>query len=244
MFLSKLPVNTLSRHFRRDVANVHDMHRTVMRAFPDTEQTPARREHGVLWRLDRAAEGYVLYVQSRTRPDWDGLPENYLCERGKVRGLQPVLQAVRPGAAFRFRIVANPTRRLHPNNDQRNDGTRRHNRRVPLQRPEEQLSWLARQAEQRGFVLPAGRTGEPDVAATPLPDLSGRQQDDTGEAKARRNKITVAPVRFDGRLVVTDPDQLVQAIIDGVGPAKAYGCGLLSLAPEGNGAASCGPESG
>lgn len=232
MFLSKLPVNTASRQFRRDVANVHDMHRTVMTAFPDTDQPSARSGHGVLWRLDDTAEGYVLYVQSRTRPDWDALPENYLCERGKVRCLQPVLQAVRPGTPFRFRMVANPTRRLHPNNDTRSDGTRKHNRRVPLHRPDEQLSWLARQAEQRGFVLPAGSTGDPDVAATPLPDLSGRQQETTGGAKSRRNKITVAPVQFDGRLVVTDAEQLVQAITDGIGPAKAYGCGLLSLASE------------
>ncbi|MHA6798920.1 type I-E CRISPR-associated protein Cas6/Cse3/CasE [Bounagaea algeriensis] len=238
MFLSKLPVNTASRNFRRDVANVHDMHRTVMTAFPDTDQSSARSEHGVLWRLDGTAEGYVLYVQSRTRPNWDALPENYLRERGKVRCLQPVLQAVRPGAAFRFRMVANPTRRLHPNNDQRNDGTRRHNRRVPLQHPEEQLSWLARQAEQRGFVLLAASTGDPDGAATPLPELNGRQQEAAREAKGRRNKITAAPVRFDGRLVVTDPDQLVRAITDGIGPAKAYGCGLMSLAPVTSGAES------
>ncbi|SFT37096.1 CRISPR system Cascade subunit CasE [Actinopolyspora lacussalsi subsp. righensis] len=239
MFLSKLPVNVVSRKFRRDIANVHDMHRTVMDAFPSTDQSAARSEHGVLWRLDRTTQGYVLYVQSRIQPNWDRLPENYLSERGKVRCLQPVLQAIRAGTAFRFRIVANPTRRLKPQNDHRNDGNRRHNRRVPLHRPGEQTSWLVRQAEQRGFVLPAASTGEPDVTATPLPDLSGRQKDTPeGMQSPRHNKITIAPVRFDGRLVVTDPDQLVQTISDGIGPAKAYGCGLMSLAPVGNGAGS------
>ncbi|ASU79063.1 type I-E CRISPR-associated protein Cas6/Cse3/CasE [Actinopolyspora erythraea] len=235
MFLSKLPVNVVSRKFRRDIANVHEMHRTVMAAFPDIERSTARSEHGVLWRLDRTAQGYVLYVQSRTQPTWDRLPENYLCDRGKVRSLQPVLRAVRAGTTFRFRIVANPTRRLKPQNDHRNDGNRRHNRRVPLHRPDERTSWLVRQAEQRGFVLPTASTGEPDVTATPLPELSGRQQDSTeGTASPRHNKITIAPVRFDGRLVVTDPEELSRAIQDGIGPAKAYGCGLLSLAPAGN----------
>ena len=36
---------------------------------------------------------------------------------------------------------------------------------------------------------------------------------------------------FDGVLVCTDPDRLRDATIEGLGPAKAFGFGLLSLAP-------------
>ncbi len=34
----------------------------------------------------------------------------------------------------------------------------------------------------------------------------------------------------DGLLDVTDPDVLRQALIEGLGHGKAYGCGLLTLA--------------
>lgn len=38
-------------------------------------------------------------------------------------------------------------------------------------------------------------------------------------------------VQFDGVLVVTDPDKLREAVRNGIGPQKAFGFGLLSLAP-------------
>ncbi|MEM0963873.1 MAG: type I-E CRISPR-associated protein Cas6/Cse3/CasE, partial [Bacteroidota bacterium] len=37
-------------------------------------------------------------------------------------------------------------------------------------------------------------------------------------------------VRFDGELRVIDPDRLAVAVASGIGPAKAFGFGLLSLA--------------
>jgi CRISPR system Cascade subunit CasE len=36
---------------------------------------------------------------------------------------------------------------------------------------------------------------------------------------------------YDGILTVTDPALLRRALCHGVGRAKAYGCGLLTLAP-------------
>jgi CRISPR system Cascade subunit CasE len=36
---------------------------------------------------------------------------------------------------------------------------------------------------------------------------------------------------FEGRLLITDPDALRAALVTGIGPAKGYGCGLLTLAP-------------
>jgi CRISPR system Cascade subunit CasE len=36
---------------------------------------------------------------------------------------------------------------------------------------------------------------------------------------------------IDGYLRVTDPIKLAQAIREGIGREKAYGCGLLSLLP-------------
>jgi CRISPR-associated protein Cas6/Cse3/CasE subtype I-E len=41
----------------------------------------------------------------------------------------------------------------------------------------------------------------------------------------------LSAVQFDGVLVVTDPDKLSVAVRNGIGPQKAFGFGLLSLAP-------------
>lgn len=39
--------------------------------------------------------------------------------------------------------------------------------------------------------------------------------------------IELATVDFEGTLEVTDPACLLDALIHGVGPAKAFGCGLM-----------------
>ncbi|MEU7482087.1 type I-E CRISPR-associated protein Cas6/Cse3/CasE [Lentzea sp. NPDC042327] len=36
---------------------------------------------------------------------------------------------------------------------------------------------------------------------------------------------------FEGRLEITDPDALRHSLTHGIGHGKAYGCGLLTLAP-------------
>ena len=46
-------------------------------------------------------------------------------------------------------------------------------------------------------------------------------------------KSAVWMVQFDGHAVLTDPALTEQALKVGIGRAKAYGCGLLSLAPLG-----------
>jgi CRISPR system Cascade subunit CasE len=43
--------------------------------------------------------------------------------------------------------------------------------------------------------------------------------------------ITLAGARFDGLLQVVDPTLFRAALATGIGPAKAYGFGLLSIAP-------------
>ncbi|MGW4475941.1 type I-E CRISPR-associated protein Cas6/Cse3/CasE [Nonomuraea sp. NPDC004354] len=228
MFLSKLSIDPTSRHFRRDYADIHQMHRTVMSAFPDLNgDIAARQAHGVLWRLDIHDRGFLLYVQSQTEPDWSSLPEHYLTQRHQVRDLQPLLEAITGGRKFAFRLVANPTRAV-PRTDkeqlQRAEaGKRRQPRRVTLHTPQSQIDWLVRQGERHGFVIPAGRNGQPDVAPYPPFRTHGRARTDA--------PITIDHVRYDGHLIITNPTQFATVVHEGIGRAKAYGCGLISLAP-------------
>lgn len=45
-----------------------------------------------------------------------------------------------------------------------------------------------------------------------------------------RGKSALWTVRYDGRARIDDADATVQALVQGIGRAKAYGCGLLSIA--------------
>jgi CRISPR system Cascade subunit CasE len=44
-------------------------------------------------------------------------------------------------------------------------------------------------------------------------------------------RVSLVTATYEGRLRVTDVDVLRERLLGGVGPAKAYGCGLLTLAP-------------
>ncbi|WP_410655234.1 type I-E CRISPR-associated protein Cas6/Cse3/CasE [Amycolatopsis sp. lyj-112] len=212
MFLSKLTIDIRSRSFRRDYANVHDMHRTLMSVYPEVPSTTDKRQaHGVLWRLDSNHGGFTQYVQSHAEPDWTKLPAGHLAAPPEVRPLRPVLDAITPGRKLVFRLVANPTKC---------DGKTR--KRIPLRQPVDQLNWLIRKGEPHGFVIPAASDGHPDLAATPTATITGQ--------KTKSGKITIEPVRFDGHLVIIDPAAFSDAFVTGIGRAKAYGCGLLSLA--------------
>ncbi|GAA0514017.1 hypothetical protein GCM10011581_36950 [Saccharopolyspora subtropica] len=98
---------------------------------------------------------------------------------------------------------------------------------MPLHDPDEQLAWLIRQGERCGFTLPDAGAHGPDVALSAPPPLTGYKT----VSGSRRRKITISPVRYDGHLTVTDPTALAHALQHGIGRAKAYGCGLFSLAP-------------
>ncbi|MEV0680104.1 type I-E CRISPR-associated protein Cas6/Cse3/CasE [Actinosynnema sp. NPDC050436] len=216
MFLSKLTLNVRSREFRRDFADIHELHRTVMSGYPHTDgDIPARQANGVLWRLDPTQVGYTAYVQSHISPNWTKLPAGYTTTPAEVRPLQPVLDAVTPGRKLAFRLLANPTRDAVPVE------LKGKTRRVAHHKPEDQIAWLIRKGEQHGFVIPTALDGQPDVAPSPVPRLTGCKDGTT---------VTVDAVRFDGHLVVTDAPAFAHALATGIGRAKAYGCGLLTLA--------------
>lgn len=78
--------------------------------------------------------------------------------------------------------------------------------------------WLAGVAKRNGFEI------------TPTDDGASQLQIDAyGQNKAdkRDHNIRFSAVDFSGELRVTDPELFKQALFNGIGHAKAFGCGLL-----------------
>jgi CRISPR system Cascade subunit CasE len=48
--------------------------------------------------------------------------------------------------------------------------------------------------------------------------------------KREGKSLEFKSVRYEGYLQVNDPDQLIQSCLEGIGPAKGFGFGMLSLA--------------
>ena len=43
--------------------------------------------------------------------------------------------------------------------------------------------------------------------------------------------VTLAVAQVDGVIQIQDADAAREALVHGIGPAKGYGCGLMTLAP-------------
>src|SRR5947209_20436461 len=69
LFLSRLIIDPRSRAVRRDLGDCHDLHRTIMAAFPQAQANDAgaRAQFDVLFRVDTDGRSgkVMLLVQSR-----------------------------------------------------------------------------------------------------------------------------------------------------------------------------------
>jgi CRISPR system Cascade subunit CasE len=230
MYLSRLVLDPRNRAVRHALGDLQAMHRAVMAAFPDVGGSDARARHGVLWRLepDPRAGATVLLVQSASEPDWSRLPSGFLADIPATRPIDRALEVLAPGVRLRFRLLANPTRKIDTKSG--DDGARRNGHRVPLRDEAALLAWIVRKGTDAGFsvgddVAAAARS----VVVRPLGDAIGRRGRD---GEGRTSRLTLRGVTFEGLLTVTDAERLRQAVTQGIGPGKAYGCGLLSLAPD------------
>lgn len=100
---------------------------------------------------------------------------------------------------YQFKLVANP---LQSNIK---------DRRIPCHGNQERLEWLTKQCAKYGFtVIQAKITGYK-------------------ENRIRKYGFTVKSVTFEGILQVTDIKKFKQALVQGIGREKAYGCGMVTV---------------
>ncbi|MFT2020182.1 type I-E CRISPR-associated protein Cas6/Cse3/CasE [Streptomyces sp. 796.1] len=86
-------------------------------------------------------------------------------------------------------------------------------------------------ARHRHSFRKGGRNGG---QASPADQAGGADQagrGGSGGKGGRGTQVTFHSATFEGHLRVTDPEALTAHLLGGIGPAKAYGCGLLTLAP-------------
>ncbi len=207
MYLSRLMLNPRSRRVRSEVASLYELHRTVMRAFPEVNS------QRVLFRLDerRDTGALELLVQSEERPDYGWLLEprarDYLARpHDPSRDIKPFLPQLSAGQVLAFRLRANPA-------------FKRGGVRLGLLREEEQRTWLERKGRTGGFAPLSVRIVREGIRTS------------TVRRGPTTQRLSHLSVRYDGTLAVLDAARLLDTLRSGIGPAKGFGFGLLSLAP-------------
>jgi CRISPR system Cascade subunit CasE len=219
MFLSRLILNPRSNVARGLVSDCARLHTALLTALPALPDENARQRHGVLHRLeiDERTGALVLLAQSLVEPDWSSWSKEAFAPVEHAAECRPLELSLRAGMTLQFRLMANVTRRIDTKSGP--DGARRHGRRVPLRDLDAAMAWLHRKAPEAGFEV-VQEDGRPLCEARHEPATTGTRQG---------KRLTFEGVRFDGLLRVTDAERLHAAVVAGIGPAKAYGFGLLSL---------------
>jgi CRISPR system Cascade subunit CasE len=240
-FLSRIYLNPARQHTRHLLTEPQKMHAAVLFGVP-TQPVKER----VLWRVDtdNPLRPAVL-VLTQTPPSWEHLREQAGWPSSDdptdpqvvVRDYQPFLERLSNGDEFAFRLTANPVQSskrpatLTPAQKARStDGALGRSARLGHRTVVSQTAWLTRRAPRLGFEIPLSSASDtvgqavPDLVVTARVRVSFRRPN-TPE------RVVIQVVTYEGHLRVTNADELRQAMLHGVGPAKAYGCGLLTLAP-------------
>lgn len=233
LYLSQLLLNPQARMAGRVLSDLYALHQLVYSGFAEAGSAETGR---VLFRVDSGAASAgrepCLLVQSERLPDWDRLADT-VCG---VRGPKEWEPRFETGQRLRFRLRASPTRRVALPRDH----PRRGHQRIGLLTRPDQAAWLLRQGERCGFALcdppldwfDAFEGAEPRSAVqiVSLGHLKGQKID---AATGRTTTLTHLAADFDGILRVTNAEAFSEAVAAGIGPGKAFGFGLLSLARHG-----------
>ncbi|MWA07908.1 type I-E CRISPR-associated protein Cas6/Cse3/CasE [Streptomyces sp. BA2] len=243
-YLSRIRINPLRAASRNLLASPRAMHAAVQGGLPG----PPEQER-TLWRLDSDNRHRPqLFVLTTDKPDWNHLVEQAGWpgaddEHYAVRDYTPLLKQLAPGRTFAFRLTANPVQNTNrpdkptPRQQERITAGDRRSFRIGHRTAAAQLNWFLARTSLWGFDVPVaahldathGTDNEPprDIRIT----TRQRRSFAKGSITTKETAVVMNAVTFEGRLRITDPTVLAERLLAGIGPSKAYGCGLLTLAP-------------
>ena len=185
--------------------NPYEIHRALWRMF--SEDLNAGRNF--LFRVEKSGRRQAeLLMQSMRQPVSQSPDASLLATRDYPLKLIE-------GQRVRFLLIANPVKTINDEKGRKNAKGEVKKCRVPLIVESEQRLWMERKLDVSARL-------EALIIANRLP-LYFRKSEANMAGK-------IQPVSFQGILQITKPTILKEMIINGIGPAKSFGCGLLSLA--------------
>lgn len=216
MYLTQFEINGARRGTRQLLSSPQRMHAAVLSCFTNAERDPTSAGR-VLWRVDQRGTQTLLYLTSPHRPDLTCLAEQAgwpTKETWRIGDYTRLLDRLATGDEWAFRLTANPVHNVRK--DAAED-----TKRVGHVTVAQQETWLITRSERLGFAITTGDHKQSELIVR-----------DRRIHKFHRDgrTVTLSTATYEGRLTVTDPAALRTALTHGIGPAKGYGCGLLTLA--------------
>ena len=179
--------------------NAWEWHRALWTLFPDFKRKPGESSP-FLYRIEKMnlAQGAEVLMQSNIHPAETS-------DRARLLATRTIEPQPHEGQLLAFRLTANVTKAI------RDAKQTERKIRVPLIKEDQQIEWFRRKLDGSARNLT-------NLQIQPHPPTYFRKGHKPGK---------IVSITFDGVLEVGDPVALKELIRKGLGPAKAFGCGLM-----------------
>lgn len=212
MYLSRVSLNVKRRETQRVLVLLQQMHAAVEQSFS---------EHGQrnLWRIDWFDNVCYLLVLSEHQPDFGHVVERFgyveAVSEWETKNYSLLLDRLKERQTWQFRLRANPTRSSF---SEKSTETGRGKVFAHVTQAQ-QKQWLIDKATPLGFSV-----SEESF------DIVHTQWDKFSKTMGGKREVTIRTATYEGALTVTDSELFKGTLLKGIGRAKAYGCGLLTIA--------------
>lgn len=203
MYLSKVQLGW------EHAKNPYELHKALWQLFPDRPD----ENRSFLFRVENVVKNQSaqLLMQSEDKPMAGAKGELLACREIPLRLYE--------GQFLRFRLRANPIKTIKDVEKgvvEKKGKSFTRTSRVPLIHEEQQQAWLERKFEN--VALLQSLNIQKELV------LNFRKHKEQRSGK-------IQTVLFDGVFQVLNPTALIIMMEQGIGPAKSFGCGMLSVAP-------------
>ncbi|MDN5760390.1 MAG: type I-E CRISPR-associated protein Cas6/Cse3/CasE [Tomitella sp.] len=220
LYRSLLSLDAEHPAIRAAIVDAHHMHALVMSGFADrlqdydffTGQHTGHGDHraalGIQHAVSFRPDGTIrVLVQAAAQPHWHnsdcGKWVDALTSTPHTSEYTPILDGT-----VRYELRANPVRR-----DRK--------RKIALRHHNDLTTWWQRKAVAAGLHLTS-----PASIDAPWQMQSATKTSRTNPTRSGTG-FTIDTHRFTGFATITDPDAHQAALAAGIGPARAYGCGMM-----------------
>lgn len=188
----------------------YDIHKEMWGLFPGR---PDSNRDFIYCVMD---DGRTVYMVSASEPVFN---ESWSVES---KAYNPIVSV---GDVYSFRLKANPTvANSTTGKHQRHDVVMDLKRRLRQDGIQKNMAEIEAEAVSEWMVRKGGLNG---FAVEPS-DLSVHSYEAVSFPR-QNERVSFSTVVIEGRLVVTEPDAFRNALFNGIGTAKGFGCGLLMI---------------
>lgn len=198
------------------LASPQKLHAAVESSFPPSLPKNGRN----LWRIDKLGKALYLLVLSDGKPDFTHIVEQFGWpgseQTWETKDYSRLTKGIEVGQRWQFRLRANPVHSVRQATGSYGQEPTKRGKVFAHVTVQQQEQWLLERAEKYGFRLQEGSFCV--------------VQQEVRQFLRHRKPVTLGIATYEGILEVSDADLFLDAMVNGIGRAKAYGCGLLTIA--------------